>query len=1041
MPIFPRNLRLARLDRSLPAFAACVAAMMGLSFAGAAAFTDLAQAQAQDSTAAPEAETAGDALTAPSMPVHIPALTAMERLDLSPPQYTRPDDPWIYRGTDIPQDENWLMGELPNGVRYAVRNSRVPPGQVSLRVTIDAGSLHEESGERGFAHLLEHISFRETDLYKSGEVISYFQRLGARFGLDANASTSATQTSYMLDLPNAQPARVDEALGLFAGMVQRPVITADILASDVAIVLAEAREGGGADRRIIEATQGLFFKGQRIADRSPIGEVEDVTGATPEAVRAFHHKWYRPENTLVVLAGDGDEQMLAALIERYFADWEVAGTGPDEPDFGAPQAPPSAVQPNPVGEALVLVEAGQPRVISFGVMREWTQVVDNLEYNRGNLLNSMATSIINRRFESRARAGGNFLYAGVSVDKTSRSSQGTYVTLSPLGDDWQLALSDVRSVIADAVISPPTQAEIDREMAELRVSFVGMVEQSRIQSTRQLADSVVQAVNIREAVAAPETFLWLFDEMKDRFTPDAILETTQQLFQGEVVRALYLSPEPVEGGEAALRAAMLADVEAFASDDDAETLTFADLPPIGEAAAPIRREPSGVLDIEQLTFANGVKALVWPTSNEPGRATVRVRFGGGWQAISEEDAVYAQLGESTLMPSGIGDLDLDALDRLATGRKLSLGFTIGDGVFEFEGLTRREGVADQLYLFAAKLSQPRWDAGPLERSKASALLTYGAYDANPNGVINRDLDWLLRDEDLRMKKPNPDQLRAATADGFQEVWSRLLKQGPIEVSVFGDIDKEETVLALSRTFGALPRREIMLPPTPAAILAGTEPEAAQYAQIKGFTFPAANEAPRTITHSGGADQAAAIIAWPIGAGPADLPRSRKMQLLAQIFGNRLIEALREEAGASYAPFVASRWPRDATSGGAMFAIGQVEPETMDAFYAEARAIAADLASNGPSVDEVARVVEPMRQVIERAQTGHTFWLNQIEGGTVDPRIVESLFTLWSDFIETTPEEIRSLAEEYLQGHGGYQIAILPQETAQTSAVEAQGLGR
>lgn len=58
---------------------------------------------------------------------------------LPPPRYAQPDDPWIYRGTDIPVDEEWLFGEMPNGVRYAVRRNSAPPGQVAIRVRIDAG--------------------------------------------------------------------------------------------------------------------------------------------------------------------------------------------------------------------------------------------------------------------------------------------------------------------------------------------------------------------------------------------------------------------------------------------------------------------------------------------------------------------------------------------------------------------------------------------------------------------------------------------------------------------------------------------------------------------------------------------------------------------------------------------------------------------------------------------------------------------------------------------------------------------------------------
>ena len=68
--------------------------------------------------------------------------------ELAPPtpQHLTPagGTPWIYEGSDVPRDKEWIFGELPNGLRYAVRSNAVPPDQVSVRVRIDAGSLHED---------------------------------------------------------------------------------------------------------------------------------------------------------------------------------------------------------------------------------------------------------------------------------------------------------------------------------------------------------------------------------------------------------------------------------------------------------------------------------------------------------------------------------------------------------------------------------------------------------------------------------------------------------------------------------------------------------------------------------------------------------------------------------------------------------------------------------------------------------------------------------------------------------------------------------
>src|SRR3546814_2811710 len=81
---------------------------------------------------------------------------------------TRPT-PWLYKGSDVPVDTAWLFGELDNGLRYAIRHNGVPPGQVSIRVRVDVGSLMEQDSELGFAHFLEHLTFRGSKYVPDGE--------------------------------------------------------------------------------------------------------------------------------------------------------------------------------------------------------------------------------------------------------------------------------------------------------------------------------------------------------------------------------------------------------------------------------------------------------------------------------------------------------------------------------------------------------------------------------------------------------------------------------------------------------------------------------------------------------------------------------------------------------------------------------------------------------------------------------------------------------------------------------------------------------
>lgn len=924
------------------------------------------------------------------------------------------ETPWIYEGSDIPRDEEWLFGEMDNGLRYAVRRNGVPPRQVSIRIRIDAGSLHERDFEQGYAHLLEHMVFRQSKYLGDGEAIPTWQRLGATFGSDTNAETSPTHTVYKLDLPNVTKASLEESFRLLSGMMREPTLSSANLAADVPIVLAEKRERGGAGERVAIQSRQVFFEGQRLANRLPIGTEETLLAATQESVREFHRRWYRPENTVISVAGDIDPNHLALLIEEWFGDWEGRGEHVPAPDFGDPLPPPGTDPANPVGQTAVIVEPNLPRSLSYVVMRPWRQVQDTIEYNQNKMVGYVAQAIINRRLESRARAGGSFLYAQVSQDDISRSTDATFVSIGPLTEDWQAALADVRGVIADALAEPPTQEEIDREVAEIDVVYASLVQERAVMAGSKLADDIVLAVDIRETVASPEVVLDVFRGARPKFTPANLLNATRELFTGDVIRSVYLTPDGSEASAGAIRTALLQNVAADSSARLASNdISFDKLPPLGEPGVVVAEGPLGLFDIERVDLSNGVKAILWSNEAEPGRVIVKVRFGAGYRAFDEASAPYAALGRAALVGSGVGELGQEELDRISTGRKMGFDFAIEDAVFSFTAQTREEDLADQLYLFAAKLGDPRWDVNPVERVKAGSRLSYESFAASPAGLLNRDLEYLLTDQDPRFFTPDPPMIEGLSAAQFRSVWEPLLKQGPVEVMIFGDFDRNETVAALTRTFGALPTREPISP----AVAARTP------------AFPSAANGTTVLRHGGDPDQAAAVIAWPAGAGIANVREYRQLELLMRLFDNRLLDEMRERSGASYAPRTVLDWPVDLQSGGNITAIAQLKPEDVPTFFAAADAIAADLAANPPSQDEFDRAIIPLRQLIERASTGNTFWLYQLEGSTTDPRRIQAARSILRDYLSATPQTMQALASRYLDSRPGWQLAVIPEGQA------------
>jgi len=929
----------------------------------------------------------------------VPGLAAAKPADGDDPL------PWLYENSDVPVDKSWVFGELDNGLRYAVKRNGVPPGQVSIRMRMDVGSLMETEREQGFAHFMEHLTFRGSTHVPDGEAKRVWQRLGATFGSDSNAETSPTQTVYKLDLPDANRTSLDESLKILSGMASSPGLSITAVNAERPVVLAELRERAGPQSNVQNATRKLFFAGQLLASRAPIGTPETLSGATPQMLQLFHQRWYRPEKTVIVIAGDGDPELFEELLKKHFAGWSGKGEAGSIPDFGQPR------DTKDISE--IIVEPNVPQFISMMIARPWEQVEDTIAYNQQILIDLLAMQMINRRLEARARAGGSYLQASVGQDDVSRSVDGTFISIIPLGEDWEAALSDVRAVIADATTIAPSEADIAREIAEFDAALAIGVEGYPSEAARKQADDIVNAVDIRETVATPQVALDVFRAMRDLYTPERLLASTRKLFTGVSTRAVMTSPNSVENGNSRLADALQKSVDAASDVRVVQSdIGFDSLKRIGKKGSVKSVRKIERFEVEQLELANGVRVLLFPNKAERNKIMVNARFGNGFSGLSPRQESLAWSGALALMASGVANLGQEDLDKITTGRRIGLSFDIDNDAFEITADTRPSDLEDQLHLIAAKLAFPRWDSAPLIRAKAASLIGYDSFSASPQAVLERDLEWLIRGKDPRWKTPDKADFEQLTPRNFKQFWKPILASGPIELMLFGDFDRDVAVEAILKTFGALKKRK-----SRPVLADATAPD-----------FPSPQAGPEILVHKGDVDRAAAMVAWPTGGGLENIRESRKLEILVAIFNDRLFEILRSQQGASYSPQVFNSWPADFETGGYIGAQSQLTPDNIDRFYNVVAMIAKDLRENPVSADELTRVVEPLRQLIARASSGNTFWMSQMEGASYKPQKFVALRTLLSDYTVITPEEVQALAVKYLDDGTEWKLAVLPESS-------------
>jgi zinc protease len=919
---------------------------------------------------------------------------------------------WLYRGSDLPPDPTWRFGSLPNGVQYAVRRNARPAGQVSIRVRIAAGSLHEQPHELGWAHLTEHLAFRGTANFADREARHIWQQLGASFGSDTNAFTGTTQTSYQLDLPNADRDKLDRSLHVMADMMSSALFDPAAVDAERAIVIAEKERRPELGVRVGEAGRKLFLNGLTISGRETIGTEETLRGADAARLRAFYQRWYRPDRATVVMVGDLDPAVMIQLIEARFGGWRAQGSAPAEPDFGKLADPPARVTS--------VAYPGAPNNVAVGWTRPYRPELPTRARQQRELEESLARTIINRRLERRARAEAPFISAGLGGSEHPATADVTQLSVTARGSRWQEALNEAFAVVADALRTPPSQSEIERELTNIRTAGKAAVEGEATLASQALANRLVNAVDVRGVVVSAPASLALFEEAAPRMTPERIAAATRRLFEGAQPRLLLLSPEAVQGGVTTLASALAAAERAApAARGDDRTVSFDSLPSPGAPGREVGRERFEDLDVTIVRFANGSTLTFKPTQFDEGRVFASLRFGHGLSGLDPTKPSMSW-ASGFVGPSGVADFDLDAMERLMTGRRIGMSFGIGEDAYTLSGATTATELPDQLRLLTAKLTHPRWDPALFRRFQTSAIESYELQFSTASGRGQRELSALLRPNDRRFEPVSREALTAATPEAMRAYFAPRLAEGPVHAVIVGDATLDQAVEAMRRTVAALPTRT-------------TPPRVADPARSLP---PQPNAEPARFTHNGDPAQAFVTIGWSTVGGAADIKTRRALSLAGNILQVRLFDRLREDEGATYSPSATHSASETFPNWGIMYAAAEVRPDRVPVFFRVAREVVAELAAKPVLADEFARAQNPVVSGIERRLSTNGYWLGALETFVSDPQQIAEVRSYLADYRSLTPEDVRRAVAAHVADAGDWSMVVLPARAAAAAAAPA-----
>src|SRR5512134_4142251 len=199
---------------------------------------------------------------------------------------------------------------LANGLRVLLAPDR-SADTVTVHITYLVGSRHEGYGEKGMAHLLEHLLFKGSKRHP--DVKQEFTRRGARW----NGTTSYDRTNYFETLP-ASDENLDWALGMEADRMVNSFVRKEDLDSEMSVVrnefeMGENNPGGVLFQRMQQLAYPWHNYGNAI-----IGQRADIEKVPIDKLQAFYRTWYQPDNAVLLIAGRFEEPRALELVAKHF---------------------------------------------------------------------------------------------------------------------------------------------------------------------------------------------------------------------------------------------------------------------------------------------------------------------------------------------------------------------------------------------------------------------------------------------------------------------------------------------------------------------------------------------------------------------------------------------------------------------------------------------------------------------------------------------------------------------------------------------------
>ncbi|MCX6320681.1 MAG: pitrilysin family protein [Bacteroidia bacterium] len=685
---------------------------------------------------------------------------------------------------------------LANGLTVVLHEDHSDP-IASVAIYYHVGSSREVPGKTGFAHLFEHMMFQKSENVGEDQLFKNIQGAGGSL----NGSTSQDRTNYYEVVPKNA---LEMALWMESdrmGYLENTV-TKSALVNQQNVVQNEKRQS--VDNAPYGFNQGLILKNMYPKGHpyswTVIGEMQDLTNATVDDVKAFHKKFYAPNNAFLVITGDINKDEVKAMVEKYFG--EIPGGEKIEKRSAIPATLATTIR---LYHEDNFARAPQLTMV-FPTVEQFSKDSYALDFLGSLLANSKKAPLYtilvkDKKLTSRvmARNGSQEIAGTFTISVTANPGVNLTEVEKAIFEGFDKFEKDGFSEEDLTRIKAGNETGFYRGFSSVQGKAFTLAEYAMFTGDpefykKDLANS--QAVTMADIKRVFEKYIKGKNFVETSFVPKG---QANLIVEGSVNSGII---------EEDVTKAAEVKADTIAEKAIVKTPTKFDrtvMPPVGsDPEVTIPTPWSGSL-------TNGMK-IMGITQNELPMVQYSISIDGGHMLDNVEKAGVANL-VATMMNEGTKNKTPEQLEDAIGLLGASIRVSSGNEDISIDVTSLARNFEKTLALVEEIILEPRWDEEQFALAKSRIINTLKRNAANPSYLSSSTLNKLMYGENILAIDASGTEasVAAITMDDLKEYYNKYFSPSISKFLVVGDVDQVKVEAALAGLNQKWQAKEIVIP--------------------------------------------------------------------------------------------------------------------------------------------------------------------------------------------------------------------------------------